>query len=85
MPAFDPIATQTMRTADHPEPSFVHRAGIDVATGKLSARPKQAQHPDPHLGTFKLHPPKEVMGHKVADKRRPSITCRNDHPERMNF
>ena len=41
MPSFDSIATQTVRKAEHLEPSFVHAADIDVAAKKLKARRKK--------------------------------------------
>ena len=41
MPSFDSIATQTVRKAEHLEPSFVHAADIDVAAKKLRARRKK--------------------------------------------
>src|SRR6516162_7427415 len=35
MSQFDPIATATTRVADNLEPTFVHRAQVDVARRKL--------------------------------------------------
>jgi len=36
MPAFDPIATPTVRTADHLEPAFVHTTQIETARARLA-------------------------------------------------
>ena len=41
MPAFDAIATQTVRKANHLEPAFVHREDVEAAARKLAARKKK--------------------------------------------
>ena len=41
MPTFDSIASQTVRKAEHLEPSFVHTADIEAAAKKLAARKKR--------------------------------------------
>ena len=41
MTTFDPIATQTVRKADHLEPAFVHQADIEAAARKLAAHRKK--------------------------------------------
>jgi len=40
MPTFDPIATATVRKADHLEPAFVHAHNVEVAKRKLGGRRK---------------------------------------------
>lgn len=41
MPAFDAIATQTVRNANHLEPAFVHKEDVEAAARKLAARKKK--------------------------------------------
>ena len=41
MTTFDAIATQTVRTAGHLEPAFVHALDIEIAKRKLAGRKKK--------------------------------------------
>ena len=67
MPSFDSIATQTVRKAEHLEPSFVHAADIEAATKKLKARRKK-----PNILIFLMddvpEEERKAVARQVADK-----------------